>query len=282
MLLLQAGLGAEVFLARGWLQVWRDPALDGAGREEGAASHSIASPQVDGSWAKWAPYGQCSRTCGGGVQLAKRECTNPVPANGGSYCEGIRVKYRSCNLDPCPVAGKGLELSLLVAVWTYNNPVKPVPEVQAGPQSHAHPLFFQCQGKVSVRSSVKLSTATATAPTASPPPSPGSPNIPASHPGISASSSAELTAPATSMCWHQRLVRDPQGQCLGCRVAPPCLEMNEFSFSGGQLVLEVVEQGNPSGWYEAASQYLLIYFRAGVGPWRVFLWVFEGVFRICP
>lgn len=65
------------------------------------------SLQVDGGWAKWAPYGTCSRTCGGGVQLAKRECTNPVPANGGSYCEGVRVKYRSCNLEPCSAAGKG-------------------------------------------------------------------------------------------------------------------------------------------------------------------------------
>uniref|UniRef100_A0A8C5TGL9 ADAM metallopeptidase with thrombospondin type 1 motif 15 n=1 Tax=Malurus cyaneus samueli TaxID=2593467 RepID=A0A8C5TGL9_9PASS len=59
------------------------------------------SLQVDGGWAKWAPYGPCSRTCGGGVQLARRECSDPVPANGGSYCEGIRVKYRSCNLEPC-------------------------------------------------------------------------------------------------------------------------------------------------------------------------------------
>lgn len=59
--------------------------------------------------------------------------------------------------------------------------------------------------------------------------------------------------------------------------------MNEFSFfSGGQLVLEVVEGRNPSGWYEAASQYLLIYFRTGVCLWRVFLWVFEGISRICP
>ena len=71
------------------------------------SASSRPSLQVDGGWAKWAPYGQCSRTCGGGVQLARRECSDPVPANGGSYCEGIRVKYRSCNLEPCAAAGKG-------------------------------------------------------------------------------------------------------------------------------------------------------------------------------
>ncbi|KAM9297031.1 A disintegrin and metalloproteinase with thrombospondin motifs 15-like, partial [Gastrophryne carolinensis] len=62
---------------------------------------------VDGSWGKWSPYGKCSRTCGGGVQLAKRECVNPAPANGGTYCEGVRVKYKSCAQNPCPNPDKG-------------------------------------------------------------------------------------------------------------------------------------------------------------------------------
>ncbi|EPQ05734.1 A disintegrin and metalloproteinase with thrombospondin motifs 15 [Myotis brandtii] len=48
----------------------------------------LTTAVVDGSWAKWEPYGPCSRTCGGGVQLARRQCSNPTPANGGKYCEG--------------------------------------------------------------------------------------------------------------------------------------------------------------------------------------------------
>lgn len=62
--------------------------------------------KVDGQWGKWGPFGDCSRTCGGGVQLAKRECNNPVPENGGKYCYGLRIKYHSCNLSPCPDSGK--------------------------------------------------------------------------------------------------------------------------------------------------------------------------------
>ncbi|XP_029925632.1 A disintegrin and metalloproteinase with thrombospondin motifs 15-like [Myripristis murdjan] len=62
--------------------------------------------RVDGRWGKWGPFGSCSRTCGGGVQLSKRECNNPVPSNGGKYCQGVRVKYRSCNLNHCPDTGK--------------------------------------------------------------------------------------------------------------------------------------------------------------------------------
>lgn len=62
--------------------------------------------KVDGRWGKWGLFSTCSRTCGGGVQLSKRECNNPVPSNGGKYCQGVRVKYRSCNLNSCPDTGK--------------------------------------------------------------------------------------------------------------------------------------------------------------------------------
>ncbi|XP_061595877.1 A disintegrin and metalloproteinase with thrombospondin motifs 15-like isoform X2 [Cololabis saira] len=66
----------------------------------------VQNVKVDGRWGKWGPFGSCSRTCGGGVQLSKRECDNPVPSNGGKYCVGVRVKYRSCNLGRCPETGK--------------------------------------------------------------------------------------------------------------------------------------------------------------------------------
>ncbi|XP_017287395.1 A disintegrin and metalloproteinase with thrombospondin motifs 15-like [Kryptolebias marmoratus] len=70
-----------------------------------SAKH-VQHVKVDGRWGKWGPFGSCSRTCGGGVQLSKRECNNPVPSNGGKYCQGVRVKYRSCNLNLCPETGK--------------------------------------------------------------------------------------------------------------------------------------------------------------------------------
>ncbi|XP_036299531.1 A disintegrin and metalloproteinase with thrombospondin motifs 1 [Pipistrellus kuhlii] len=57
---------------------------------------------VHGSWGPWGPWGDCSRTCGGGVQYTMRECDNPIPKNGGKYCEGKRVRYRSCNIEDCP------------------------------------------------------------------------------------------------------------------------------------------------------------------------------------
>ncbi|OWK60123.1 A disintegrin and metalloproteinase with thrombospondin motifs 1 [Lonchura striata] len=57
---------------------------------------------VHGGWGSWGVWGECSRSCGGGVQYSFRECDNPVPRNGGKYCEGKRVQYRSCNIEDCP------------------------------------------------------------------------------------------------------------------------------------------------------------------------------------
>ncbi|XP_038657337.1 A disintegrin and metalloproteinase with thrombospondin motifs 1 [Scyliorhinus canicula] len=57
---------------------------------------------VHGSWGSWGPWGECSRTCGGGIQYSFRHCDSPVPQNGGKYCEGKRVQYKSCNTMDCP------------------------------------------------------------------------------------------------------------------------------------------------------------------------------------
>ncbi|KAL0978547.1 hypothetical protein UPYG_G00171970 [Umbra pygmaea] len=56
---------------------------------------------VEGAWGGWSPFGSCSRTCGGGIKIALRECNQPVPKNGGRYCVGRRMKFRSCNSEPC-------------------------------------------------------------------------------------------------------------------------------------------------------------------------------------
>uniref|UniRef100_A0A3Q3R2J6 Peptidase M12B domain-containing protein n=2 Tax=Monopterus albus TaxID=43700 RepID=A0A3Q3R2J6_MONAL len=88
---------------------WADGTHCGNGRvcDRGVCSDKqIQNVKVDGRWGKWSTFGSCSRTCGGGVQLSKRECNNPVPSHGGKYCQGVRVKYRSCNLNHCPNTGR--------------------------------------------------------------------------------------------------------------------------------------------------------------------------------
>ncbi|XP_066997259.2 A disintegrin and metalloproteinase with thrombospondin motifs 4 isoform X2 [Anabrus simplex] len=61
---------------------------------------------VNGSWGPWQKYGECSRTCGGGVKRSIRECNNPPPANGGRYCMGPRMRFQSCATKECPKGAK--------------------------------------------------------------------------------------------------------------------------------------------------------------------------------
>ncbi|KAJ1110188.1 hypothetical protein NDU88_007543 [Pleurodeles waltl] len=56
---------------------------------------------TDGAWGTWSPFGACSRSCGGGIKTALRECNRPEPKNGGKYCVGRRMKFKSCNTEPC-------------------------------------------------------------------------------------------------------------------------------------------------------------------------------------
>eukprot|EP00069_Balaena_mysticetus_P009411 bmy_06342T0 len=58
-------------------------------------------PQA-GGWGPWGSWGDCSRSCGGGVQFSSRDCTRPIPRNGGKYCEGRHTRFRSCNTQDCP------------------------------------------------------------------------------------------------------------------------------------------------------------------------------------
>lgn len=52
---------------------------------------------VNGGWGEWGKFSECSRTCGGGVQIAERDCNNPVPKHKGRYCLGDRKKVQICN-----------------------------------------------------------------------------------------------------------------------------------------------------------------------------------------
>ena len=59
---------------------------------------------VNGNYSNWGPYGQCSKSCGGGVKTRNRTCTNPPPANGGEDCSvlGPDTSTMECNIQGCP------------------------------------------------------------------------------------------------------------------------------------------------------------------------------------
>nr|XP_006811817.1 PREDICTED: A disintegrin and metalloproteinase with thrombospondin motifs 18-like [Saccoglossus kowalevskii] len=66
-------------------------------------NYGDAGPSViHGNWSAYAEYGECSRTCGGGITYKERECNNPKPQYGGRYCQGDSKSYRMCNIQDCP------------------------------------------------------------------------------------------------------------------------------------------------------------------------------------
>ncbi|KAK3558847.1 hypothetical protein QTP86_028719, partial [Hemibagrus guttatus] len=65
-------------------------------------NREIEARPVHGEWGPWGPYSMCSRTCGGGTRSTSRDCNRPEPRNGGRFCVGRRMKFRSCNTEPCP------------------------------------------------------------------------------------------------------------------------------------------------------------------------------------
>lgn len=56
---------------------------------------------VDGGWSDWTPWSTCSKTCGVGVHVRKRSCSNPEPKYKGAPCDGENVEYEECRVTPC-------------------------------------------------------------------------------------------------------------------------------------------------------------------------------------
>jgi len=62
---------------------------------------------VNGEYSEWSDFGECSKSCGEGVERRERQCNNPAPAHGGSDCVGPSSESRSCKDKECP--GKVLD-----------------------------------------------------------------------------------------------------------------------------------------------------------------------------
>ncbi|PIK51722.1 putative SCO-spondin-like [Apostichopus japonicus] len=69
---------------------------------------------VDGSWASWEPWSECTVSCGGGSMTRERTCSDPTPIWGGDDCpEGDEIQQTStCNGFNCPIDGDWSEWSV--------------------------------------------------------------------------------------------------------------------------------------------------------------------------
>ncbi|XP_047136865.1 A disintegrin and metalloproteinase with thrombospondin motifs adt-1 isoform X1 [Hydra vulgaris] len=60
---------------------------------------------VNGGLSEWTVFGPCSKSCGGGISVRTRTCTNPSPSNGGKDCSEPTLESKICSSDPCPIDG---------------------------------------------------------------------------------------------------------------------------------------------------------------------------------
>lgn len=60
---------------------------------------------IDGNWTEWTIVGSCNVSCGGGLQLRIRNCTNPEAQHNGTDCDGSSDDQVICNVNECPIDG---------------------------------------------------------------------------------------------------------------------------------------------------------------------------------
>ncbi|XP_058944976.2 coadhesin-like [Pocillopora verrucosa] len=56
---------------------------------------------IDGSWSEWCAFTRCTVSCGGGMRIRNRTCTNPPPSGLGLDCAGPAAELQICNTESC-------------------------------------------------------------------------------------------------------------------------------------------------------------------------------------
>ena len=71
---------------------------------------------VDGGWSEWCSFTRCTVSCGGGVRIRNRTCTNPPPEGDGLDCVGPSAELQICNNQSCRKYQE-ISLSLCRTTW---------------------------------------------------------------------------------------------------------------------------------------------------------------------
>ena len=60
---------------------------------------NIQNIVVDGGWSAWSNWTVCNQTCGTGLSVRTRNCSNPAPKYGGYPCYGEKEESATCPED---------------------------------------------------------------------------------------------------------------------------------------------------------------------------------------
>lgn len=79
----------------GYCFVYETMTTAGAVREQTRYCIS-AKDNADGKWGPWSGWAECTASCGHGKQNRFRMCNNPPPSEGGGFCPGEPIEWKSC------------------------------------------------------------------------------------------------------------------------------------------------------------------------------------------
>ena len=88
------------------------PALcDGSERDMEVCNQDVCYDWTTKGWTDWATWGDCSKSCGGGVRERRRVCKDA-----DNNCDDTSLDYEmdSCNEESCPINACGKELRISV------------------------------------------------------------------------------------------------------------------------------------------------------------------------
>ncbi|CAH1800675.1 unnamed protein product, partial [Owenia fusiformis] len=91
------------------------------------------------AWASWGPpqYGQCSKTCGGGIMYSTRYRTKTFGNTGNSQtCDGLSVDRRSVSCNNCPCIPWGPWTDWNCTECVHVNESQPYDEIQDPDNGH--------------------------------------------------------------------------------------------------------------------------------------------------
>lgn len=92
----------QSFRAIGQFPQSEGKACEGVPWQEQACNTQVCPPvALHCAWSEWQQWGDCSRTCGGGVRNAMREIFRH-PQNGGEECLGSYTRSHPCAMKACP------------------------------------------------------------------------------------------------------------------------------------------------------------------------------------
>ncbi|XP_014673762.1 PREDICTED: fibrillin-1-like [Priapulus caudatus] len=71
----------------------------------------------NGGWSQWGEFGACSSTCGTGLMVRRRTCSNPTPEGWGMQCHGSEIETETCNSQQCPLSESSLEFGVTLLLF---------------------------------------------------------------------------------------------------------------------------------------------------------------------